>query len=283
MPFVLWNVSEVVMRNFFIKDPPLWSLNVMNGTNLLFEDITCNATAVNAPFGVNWVQNTDGFDTMDVNNVVMRNFVVQNGDDCVAIKPRSYNVLVENATCHGGNGMAIGSLGQYLDIDASVENVVIRDVTLINYNNDLHNSAYIKCWVGVPVVQSSYESADTSSLGPGYGGGYGKVSNITFSDFLVYGAAAGPAITEDSGDNHTVPGTSKLAVSDIYFTNFKGYLAGSTTEGSVSCSSIYPCYNIFFENIELTSEENSTSYLTAGKCSYIQPGGVHGLNGSTCS
>jgi hypothetical protein len=33
----------------------------MNGTNMRFNNIYCNATAVDAPYGANWVQNTDGF------------------------------------------------------------------------------------------------------------------------------------------------------------------------------------------------------------------------------
>jgi hypothetical protein len=33
----------------------------MNGTNMRFNNIYCNATAVDAPYGENWVQNTDGF------------------------------------------------------------------------------------------------------------------------------------------------------------------------------------------------------------------------------
>ena len=61
-----------------------------------FDDIYNNATAVNAPFGSNWVQNTDGFDTMDANNIILTNMVYQGGDDCIAIKPRSYNIFVQN-------------------------------------------------------------------------------------------------------------------------------------------------------------------------------------------
>jgi polygalacturonase len=61
MPFVFWNVSDVSVENFYVKDPQLWSLNIMNGTNMRFNNIYCNATAVNAPYGKNWVQNTDGF------------------------------------------------------------------------------------------------------------------------------------------------------------------------------------------------------------------------------
>jgi polygalacturonase len=127
MPFVLWAVSRVTLRNFSILQPQLWALNVMNGTDLNFENIYVNATATKAPWGQNWVQNTDGFDTMDVRNAKLVNFVYQGGDDCVAIKPRSYNIEIRNATCRGGNGIAIGSLGQYLE-DSSVENVVIRNV-----------------------------------------------------------------------------------------------------------------------------------------------------------
>jgi len=61
MPFVFWNVSEVNVDNFYIKDPQLWSLNIMNGTNMRFNNIYANATAIDAPYGENWVQNTDGF------------------------------------------------------------------------------------------------------------------------------------------------------------------------------------------------------------------------------
>jgi Endopolygalacturonase len=61
MPFVFWNVSDVSVDNFYIKDPQLWSVNIMNGTNMRFNNIYCNATAVDAPYGENWVQNTDGF------------------------------------------------------------------------------------------------------------------------------------------------------------------------------------------------------------------------------
>jgi hypothetical protein len=69
-------------------------------------------------------------DTMDVNNVELTNLVYQGGDDCIAIKPRSYNVRVSNVTCVGGNGIAIGSLGQYPE-DSSVENVIVDNVKVL--------------------------------------------------------------------------------------------------------------------------------------------------------
>jgi galacturan 1,4-alpha-galacturonidase len=61
MPFVLWNVSDVTLKKFFIIDPPLWSLNIMNGTDVWVDELYCNATATRANASQNWVQNTDGF------------------------------------------------------------------------------------------------------------------------------------------------------------------------------------------------------------------------------
>ncbi|KAJ5625629.1 polygalacturonase [Penicillium lagena] len=273
MPFVFWNVSDVNVDNFYVKDPPLWSLNIMNGTNMRFNNIICNATAVNAPYGDNWVQNTDGFDTMDVENVQLTNFYYQGGDDCIAIKPRSYNVDVRNVTCHGGNGIAIGSLGQYLE-DSSVANIMFDQVKVISYNDDMHDSAYIKTWMGGQVPQSSYESA-----GKPNGGGWGSVRNILFSNFELYGAGMGPAINQDSGDNGSYAGTSKMSVSNIAFVNFTGYLdRDSDVVSEVSCSNVYPCYNIDFNNVVLYPTENSTTPGT-GTCAYTADGGVHGLDG----
>ncbi|GLI78041.1 hypothetical protein PoHVEF18_006339 [Penicillium ochrochloron] len=229
MPFVFWNVSDVSVENFYVKDPQLWSLNIMNGTNMRFNNIYCNATAVNAPYGKNWVQNTDGFDTMDVNNVELTNFVYQGGDDCIAIKPRSYNVNIHNVTCRGGNGIAIGSLGQYLE-DSSVSNIKIDTVKIIRYNEDMHNSAYIKTWVGALVPQSSYESA-----GQPRGAGWGSVTNVLFSNFDIQGANSGPAITQDNGNNGSLSGTSLMSISNVAFVNFTGTIDTSkTTTASVS-------------------------------------------------
>ncbi|KAK7890797.1 hypothetical protein LTR67_008007 [Exophiala xenobiotica] len=185
MPFVLWNVSDVTVSRFSIVQPQLWSFNIMNGTNIAVDQLYCNATATKAPWGENWVQNTDGF----------------------AIKPRSYGLTVSNVTCRGGNGIAIGSLGQYLE-DSSVENVVVDNVKIIRYNEDMENGAYIKTWIGEQAPQSSYESA-----GVPRGGGWGSVRNVLFSNFDIQGANLAAAITQSSGNNGSFSGTSNMLVS----------------------------------------------------------------------
>ena len=96
MPFVFWNVSDVTVSRFYIKQPQLWSLNIMNGTNMAFDQIYCNATATKAPWGKNWVQNTDGFDTMGAKNIWLENFIYQGGDVCLSHLSLSLSLSIKS-------------------------------------------------------------------------------------------------------------------------------------------------------------------------------------------
>ncbi|KAF3938534.1 Exopolygalacturonase [Dactylella cylindrospora] len=275
MPFVFWNVTRVAVQNLSIIDPPLWGINIMNGTNMSFRNMYVNATAPNAPWGTNWVQNTDGFDTMDARNILLENFIFQGGDDCVAIKPRSYDITIRNVTCRGGNGIAIGSLGQYLE-DSSVENVHIDNVRIIRYNEDMHNSAYIKTWVGYLANQTSYESG-----GQPRGGGWGVVRNVLFSNFYVEGADKGPALSQESGRDGRGSGTSKMLVSNVVWANFTGYTVGGGKAASLGCSAVNKCYNIVFDNVHLLN--NATGEPAGESCVNVAPGGVRGLSSTQCN
>lgn len=66
---------------------------------------------------------------MDARNITLDGFTYRGGDDCIAIKPRSYDIFLNNITCNSGNGIAIGSLGQYLE-DSSVENVTMQNLAV---------------------------------------------------------------------------------------------------------------------------------------------------------
>ncbi|ETS74767.1 hypothetical protein PFICI_13251 [Pestalotiopsis fici W106-1] len=257
MPFVLWNVSNVVVEDFSIWQPQLWSFNIMNGTNISVTNLYVNATAKKAPSGYNWVQNTDGFDTMDVRNLTLRNLTYTGGDDCIAVKPRSYDILIDGVTCTRGNGIAIGSLGQYLE-DSSVPNTKI--------------GVYIKTWVGELVVQDNYESDNQPR-----GGGWGNVTNITLANFDVTGATRPFYIDQNNGNNGSdTKGTSNMLISDVYLRDFHGVLSGSGNTATLSCSKRNPCYNIFFDNM---TETGSGGQALVGSCSNTEDDGIHGLSG----
>ncbi|KAL2846321.1 pectin lyase fold/virulence factor [Aspergillus pseudodeflectus] len=266
MPFVFWNVSDVQVSNFAIDQPQLWSINIMNGTDMTFRDIRVTVNDTAAPAGANWAQNTDGFDTMDARNIRLDGFTYTGGDDCIAIKPRSYGVHISNVTCNGGNGLAIGSLGQYLE-DSSVEDVVIEDVRTLN----TRFGTYIKTWMGVLVPQDNYESDYQPR-----GGGWGSVRNITFSNFDVTGSSRGMLITQDNGNNGSFKGTSKMQISDVLFENYTGALGSSSNTASISCSSVNPCSGIEFRDMDFVDTDGDT---VRGSCKWYAAGGITGLAG----
>lgn len=225
------------------------------------------------------MQNTDGFDTMDARNIQLTNFVYQGGDDCIAIKPRSYQISVRNATCRGGNGMAIGSLGQYLE-DSSVEDVEVRDVKIVRYNEDMGNGAYIKTWVGVPTLQTGSGNGVYESGGVPRGGGRGVVRNILFANFEIMGANNAAAISQSSGSNgnSSLAGTSLLEVSNVAFVNFTGYTVptskGSSRVVSLACSNVHPCFNLEFEGFDVVAGNGTNSTAGTASCSMVRQGGV---------
>jgi len=144
----------------------------------------------------------------------------------------------------------------------------------------MHNSAYVKTWIGVPTAQKGYESA-----GVPRGGGWGEVYNITFSNFDVQGADGPPTISQDNGisGKKELSGTSKMQVSKITFENFRGFLNGrSSITANINCSKVKPCFDIVFRNMRL-NPKNGAGDFGEGRCHNVKPGGVVGLSGEGCS
>lgn len=150
-----------------------------------------------------------------------------------------------------------------------MEDVLIKDV----WTSGKH-AAYIKTWMGVPTVQDGdYESGDVPR-----GGGWGKVRNVVFEGVRVEGGISGPVIDQDSGagGNSTVEGTSKMEVSEITFRDFTGYLDGEETVVEISCGEVEPCFDIYFEDVDIKVEKGSDDAGDA-TCKWVEEGGIHGI------
>ncbi|OCK83435.1 glycoside hydrolase family 28 protein [Lepidopterella palustris CBS 459.81] len=121
IPFVLWSISDVTVKSLLVKQPPLGSINIMNGTGMAFYSLLYNVMVTKAPYGSKW--------------------------------PAPTNIEVRIATCRGGNGMTIGSMGQYSE-GSNVENAVVSDVD------------------------------------PCGGGGWGSIRNVLFANFNIQGESS---------------------------------------------------------------------------------------------
>lgn len=141
---------------------------------------------------------------------------------------------------------------------------------MIRYDWDMRWGVYIKTWVGFLVSQENYESE-----GLPRGGGWGKVRNLTFTNFVLDDVSRGPYITQDNGNNGSFAGTSKIEISNILFRNFTGNLRRPSGRlGEVSCSKVYPCFEIQFEEFDKLQG-------AAGTCKWYKAGTITGLPGCT--
>lgn len=120
--------------------PQMWTVTIVSSERVVLEDIYVNATSHSSQPA----RNTDGANTMFSDTITFRRWEVDNGDDCIAFKANSTNMLVEDSVLHGGNGIAVGSIGQYFGRFETVENIVVRNVTM--YGSKF--ATRIKTWTG---------------------------------------------------------------------------------------------------------------------------------------
>jgi len=100
---------------------------------------------MNATSNSQWsTVNTDGTDTWNSKDIVIKNWVVTCGDDCISIKGNSSNVYVKNVTCYESGAMCIGSLGNPASTPDYVDNILFEDITAIHSSN----AAWIKTYPG---------------------------------------------------------------------------------------------------------------------------------------
>ncbi|KAJ7863468.1 glycoside hydrolase family 28 protein [Mycena olivaceomarginata] len=228
--FTLFQATNVLVQNIKMINSPNWFNLVNEGKNVMYSDITITATSTSS----NSAGNTDGWDTYRSDNVVIKDSVINNGDDCVSFK------VVSNLTCTGSHGISVGSLGQFPGVFDIVENVTAINVKMINSGN----GARIKAWAGSGV-------------------GSGIVKNITFTDFVD--SKVDLPITIDQCYSTTAAACaqfpSNTLIQDVVFTQMSGT--------STACSPGARCSNITVNNIAFTPPSGTPKYA----CQNVQLSG----------
>jgi hypothetical protein len=115
-------------------------MTILRSRNVALTDIYVNSTSHSRSPS----RNTDGADTMFSDGITFRRWTVINGDDGIALKANSSNILLEDCEFHG-LGFALGSIGQYRGKFEHIENVVVRGLRYYGTQWPV----YIKTWTGV--------------------------------------------------------------------------------------------------------------------------------------
>ncbi|KAG6828695.1 hypothetical protein H0H92_007057 [Tricholoma furcatifolium] len=176
--------------NLKVVNSPERTYSVSNPAAVVMSDLTidnsqgnyANSQSDGLPAG----HNTDGFDC-STTDLTIKNSVIYNQDDCLAINEGS-NIVFTGNTCSGGHGISIGSIAS----DVTVSGIVISDNTLINN------------------AQALRIKTDASSTGS-------TVTNVTYSGNTATGCTEyGVLIDQSYPSTLGTPGTG-VTISDINF------------------------------------------------------------------
>ncbi|CAD6582366.1 MAG: hypothetical protein TREMPRED_003267, partial [Tremellales sp. Tagirdzhanova-0007] len=215
-------------------------------------------------FYQNWTGNTDGFDLYRSSDIVFKDWVVESGDDCGAIKGNSTNVFIEDFTCLGGNGFAIGTLGQYAGVNDYVENVYIKDLVAQQIDPrtqpNMRGGIYFKTYVGVNIPPGPPTTG---------GGGGGAVTNLTVQNLNINNGSYAVHLYQTNGGNASEAvlanlswadfdpsGTSMVQFSNMTFNNLTGYVSGLELV-NFACSTDAPCPGIVFNDFNVQTINGS--------------------------
>ncbi|KAI1076246.1 glycoside hydrolase family 28 protein [Whalleya microplaca] len=225
----------------------MWTMTIIHSENILLENIYVNSTDTKQPVGFEFSSlNTDGADTIYANNITFRGWIVDNGDDSIAMKANSTNILIEDCKFYTGLGVAIGSIGQYENRFEYIENVTARNIEITN----MRYGAYVKTWTGV----------STGYPPNGGGGGLGYASNILFSNFTLHNVTGIFAVTQCTSYNSATGNcdTSKFNIRNLRLEGWSGD-GVSDVVASLQCSAASPCPGIEIEDINILDTVNNTA------------------------
>ncbi|KAH5237930.1 hypothetical protein HBI42_164210 [Parastagonospora nodorum] len=214
----LWNAKNVWVDGITWRQPQFWHTFVAHSQNITMTNLDMNATS-NSQWST---VNTDGFDSWNSKDIVIKNWVVTCGDDCISIKGNSTNIHVKNVTCHESGAMVIGSLGNPTTVPDYVDNVVFEDITAIHSSN----AAWIKTYPGV-----------------------GHVRNITFRN-IHFVDVNQPIYVSPCIYSYTNCDASRLQISDVTWENVTGTSRYNVAAG-IYCSKKTPCTGFKFKNIDI--------------------------------
>ncbi|KDP37098.1 hypothetical protein JCGZ_06154 [Jatropha curcas] len=152
------------------------------------------------------------------------------GDDCISMVDRTYNVNITNVDCGPGHGISIGSLGANGEV-VDVQNITIRD---INFYGTTNGARIKTCRAG-----------------------RGRVQDVYFYNINVTEVKNPIIIDQHYGEkkSHSTKMRAGVHISDVQFFGFFG-TSKSKVAIDLNCSENVPCTNLSLGNIRLGPAES---------------------------
>ncbi|KAI9642836.1 hypothetical protein NHQ30_008570 [Ciborinia camelliae] len=241
--FVVKDVVNGVISNLNIQNWPVHCFSITGAKGLLITGLNLDNSAGDAPNALSGGQpaahNTDGFDISHSDSVTLKNNVVKNQDDCVAVTSGS-NILVTEMTCLNGHGLSVGSVG-------GKSSNVVSNVTFSNsIVQDSENGCRIKSNAGTTGTINTVLFKNI------------KMSNIKYygigvqQDYLNGGPTGRP--------------TNGVKISGVTFEGVTGTTKGSSAYDHYILCGSGSCTNFQFNDVKISGGGRSS------KCNFPSTG-----------
>jgi polygalacturonase len=257
-------LSNSAVRNMRFVQSQMWTMAVTYSKTVSFDNIYVNSTSSSQ-----WsTLNTDGCDTVNSDDISFRRWFVKNGDDAIALKGNSSNISVYDSEFHDGQGVAIGSMGQYVGRHEYIVNFYARNITLVN----TAHVSYLKTWAG---VSRGYPPN-------GGGGGIGHANNIVMEDIKITRLRQQPFFAWQCENYSGWAGkdcnSSKFKLYNVSWKNVRGTVTSDVKDvGSFQCSAAAGgCDDFVVSDIDISVDQGAK--LDKWHCE-----NVHGNKGFTCN
>ncbi|KAF2090735.1 glycoside hydrolase family 28 protein [Saccharata proteae CBS 121410] len=237
--FYAHKMKQSTISSLNIKNTPVQGFSINNSEDLVLENITIdNTDGDEESDGDKLGHNTDAFDVGSSTGITIKNAIIQNQDDCLAINSGE-DITFTGGTCSGGHGISIGSVGGRSD--NTVKNVVVENSTVKNSQNGIR----IKTVYGA--------TGSVSGV---------KYSGITLSNVTKYGI-----VIEQDYENGSPTGTptTGVPITDLTVSDVTGSVASDATNVYVLCGK-GACSDWSWSGVELSGGS------TSKKCKNIPAG-----------
>ncbi|GAA5810961.1 hypothetical protein MFLAVUS_004389 [Mucor flavus] len=220
--------TNSVFRNFRILNAPRFHIAMTNCKNVIVEKITMNSVSKTK----NYAMNTDAWACAWSENLIFRDSVIHNGDDCTAINGGVSNITVSNIQCNGGHGYSvIGALAT----DGRFQ--TFKNINIINsVCNDCLNGITLKASPGRP----------------------GLMEGIRYQNIQLNRVARPIAITSHyfCDENHQSACYGNDGTSIKFKNVFLSGITGSSSSKdypiiNINCAKNTPCENVNIKNIKI--------------------------------
>ncbi|GAB0134682.1 hypothetical protein EsDP_00003043 [Epichloe bromicola] len=261
----LRRLSNSVIRGLRFVQSQMWTMAITHSHDVELDDIYVNSTSSSQ-----WnTLNTDGCDTVNSDNITFRRWFVTNGDDAIALKGNSSRISIYDSEFRDGQGVAIGSVGQYVGRREYITDFYARNITLVN----TAHVSYLKTWAG------------TSRGYPpnGGGGGTGHATNMVMEDIKIERLRQQPFFAWQCENYSGWAGkdcnSSKFKLNQIAWRRVSGTVVSDVKDvGSFQCSAAAGgCDDIEVEDIHIEYDGTGAA-LDSWHCE-----NVHGNKGFRCA